>query len=123
MIGAAVSELLQSVGGDCVEPGRIKGAPKYPAIIYAMSGEDRALNIDSTQQAAGTTQTRFDIDVLCRTYTKGETMAKALMDALQGWKGNAAGIEIGLIQLSADSVVYEDAESVWAFPFTMLVHH
>jgi len=122
MIGAAISELLQAINGACVYPGKAAGA-KYPVIIFAMSRHERSLNIDSNQSAGQSQRTSYDIDVLAKTYTEGEQIALNLVAAYHGWSGTAGGVDISLIQLQADAVVYEDAESVWAFPFSMTVHH
>lgn len=122
MIGSAIAELLQAVNGACVYPGRAH-EPKYPVIVFAMARHERSLNIDAGNSGMQTESTSFDIDVLSKTYTEGEQIALSLMNAYHGWSGAVSGVQIALIELQADAVVYEDAEGVWAFPFGMTVHH
>lgn len=122
MIGAAIAELLQAINGACVYPGRAN-EPKYPVIVFAMSRHERSLNIDASNPPPSAERTSYDIDVLTKTYTEGETIARNLIDTYHGWKGTVSGVQIALIDLQADAVVFEDAEGVWAFPFSMTVHH
>lgn len=122
MIGAAISELLQAINGACVYPGRAHEL-KYPVIIFAMSRHERSLNIDASDPPPSAERTSYDIDVLAKTYTEGEVIARNLINTYHGWKGTVSGVQISLIDLQAEAVVYEDAESVWAFPFSMKVHH
>lgn len=121
MIAAAVAQLLQAVHGQCVYPGKSPSA-KYPVIVFAMARHEAGLLLDA--EAGGRTSTTiFDLDVLAKTYTAGEQIARSLFDAYHGWSGIANGVQISLIDLQAEAVIYEDAEDVWAFPFSMTVHH
>lgn len=121
MIGSAIAELLQAVHGQCVYPGKAPAA-KYPVIIFAMSRHEGGLPIDSASSAT-TLRTGYDIDVLAKTYTQAEQIAQSLFSAYHGWSGYVAGVQISMIDLQAESVVYEDAEGVWVFPFSMTVYH
>ena len=123
MIGKSIAYLLEQVNGDCVKAGRTKGLPKYPAIVYAMSDSSRNLNLDKSQVKPGNSMAIFDVDVLAKSYKEAETIASQVFDLLHGWSGFAVDTNISLIEVYADATIFEDAESVWAFPFTVTVHY
>lgn len=123
MISAQIFELLQIVHGDCVYPGHVPDGPKYPVVVFALASHEKSKNIDASTSKPGASFTRFDVDVLAKTYITAEATAKSIIDAYDGWGGAVGGVDISLIQIVADGAAFEDNDKIWAIPLTFSVSY
>lgn len=103
---ALVSRLVGATSaGDRITPLSLERTPVLPALTYQRVSTPRDVSHDGAQGYAG-----YRVQIVC--YAKrtndgaGYRLAKQLADevrlALDGWRGTAAGVTVGMCQIAND---------------------
>jgi hypothetical protein len=82
----------------------------YPLILYTrISGErDHVL-----QGPSGMAHPRFQLDAFAETYTGAKALANAIREALDGYRGTAAGTRIGSCLIDSERDIYESEIEIY----------
>lgn len=78
-----------------------------PRIVYTGAGGIRWNSIDGP---SGLGQPRVQIDAYAATYGQAHALAKAIRDALDGYRGTAAGVRIGGVSCPTPPLDFYEAD-------------
>jgi hypothetical protein len=92
---AAVVALLASRVYPVIAPS----SAALPFVTYRRTGITRAMTLGGP---AGTPNVFVDFAVFAATYETVRELADAMRKSLDGWSGNAYGVTIGLVSLTAE---------------------
>ena len=89
-------------------PGKIPQDPTYPLIVYYKVTGMRDHHLQGPSRLA---HPRFQVEAWATTYDAAKTLANAIREALDGYKGTVGTVVIGSILIESERDVYEDAVS------------
>lgn len=98
---AAVSALA----GNRIYPLRAPDRVALPYLTYQRISGARWRSIDGP---SGMAQPRIQVDVWADRYDVSKSVAGAVRNALDGWRGTVAGVRVGGIALEGDQDLFED---------------
>ncbi|MFA5546647.1 MAG: DUF3168 domain-containing protein [Sphaerochaetaceae bacterium] len=101
-------------------PVTLPQSPTYPLILYTKISGDRDHVL---QGASGMAHPRFQIDAWAETYTAAKTLADAIREALDGYRGTASGTRIGSCLIDSERDIYESEIKIYRVSQDYLVWH
>ena len=89
-------------------PAKIPQDPTYPLILFSKVTGMRDHHL---QGPSGLAHPRFQVEAWATTYDAAKTLANAIREALDGYKGTVGTVVIGSILIESERDFYEDAVS------------
>ena len=89
-------------------PATLPQDPIYPLILFSKVTGMRDHHL---QGPSGLAHPRFQVEAWATTYDAAKTLANAIREALDGYKGTVGTVVIGSILIESERDVYEDAVS------------
>ena len=96
---------VTAIVGTRVFPVRVSQSAAYPYIRYMRAAGARWR---STQGPSGKAQPLIQVDCYAATYAEVKTLANAVRQTLDGYRGTVAGVRVGSISLETDEDMEED---------------
>lgn len=87
-------------------PVGIPQNPTWPLMVY---GKITGVREHSLQGPTGMATPRYQIEAWAETYSGAKSLAKAMREALDGYRGTVGTVRIGSFLIQSERDIYEDA--------------